>query len=185
MACMQRLGQSDPSLAHAQRWRLFTCAARRRFFVLACVRCVCVVEPCSTSTSTNEGVCVFRAVKTRERRPRARGLAPCFFHGMGTVAVCELLLSSIDPSATLSLSRPAAAASAFVLYILASTSIRTQLGVPNDRVAVFRLHGHTVCFTITASLAACCWLICSLPILKHVAVAARCFWLATRHDGSG
>jgi hypothetical protein len=78
--------------------------ARRRFFVLACVRCVCVVEPCSTSTSTNEGVCVFRAVKTRERRPRARGLAPCFFHGMGTVAVCEQLLSSIDPSATLSLS---------------------------------------------------------------------------------
>jgi hypothetical protein len=75
--------------------------ARRRFFVLACVRCVCVVEPCSTK---NEGVCVFRAVKTRERRPRARGLAPCFFHGMGTVAVCELLLSSIDPSATLSLS---------------------------------------------------------------------------------
>jgi hypothetical protein len=51
---------------------------------------------------------------------------------------------------------------------------------PKYRTSICVQATRAQCYTITASLAACCWLICSLLILKDVAVAARhgCLFLA-------
>jgi hypothetical protein len=124
---MQRLGQSDPSLAHAQRWRLFTRSLAVAFSFSSSACGVCL----RSSTSTNEGepclrcraLILFRAVKTRERKATR----------VSSVGWARwLLLSSIDLSALETCCR-----------CISMPSFDLDTNPSTERVSVFRLHGHS------------------------------------------